>query len=405
MLCFLASCHSEVPAKDPLKDVPKEVEFQIPAGAFPIVYHRGRICIEGSVDSVKCNFLFDTGADNIYFDSLFFSENSFSYDNVAIAFLPGFGVNPKKVKLIMDTVSFHFGNNLYKANMAPIFELRPITGDFVDGIIGKSYFSEKVLEINFQYQYMKTYDSIQPEQLIGYSKIQCENINNRLFVPLKLQINDSIIIEDQFLLDMGGAGTLELTNPTAMQYDLNNKIENKVKYYNKYGGVGGESVRSKLMSEKVTIGDYQLNNFIMSYSEDNKGSGSSKHTGFLFNGILERFDLLVDFKNSCLYLKPNADYKHPFEILRRGFSFVDRTKTYGAWNVTGFFVGSSAEKSGLKIDDKITHLNGISVLDINDDQQEEIFRNAKSIELTVKRDSEILMFDIELKEIIDALNY
>jgi len=396
LICFFASCNSETPKKE----LEPNSEFQIPSGAFPIVYHKGRICIKGSVDSVKCTFLFDTGADNIYFDSLFFSQNKFSYDNVAIALLPGFGVTPQRVKLIMDTVSFHFSDNVYQTDKVPILGLKQITGDFVDGIIGKNYFSEKVLEINFQHQYMKAYDSVKLAQIIGYSKIQCEDINNRLYVPLKLQINDTIVIEGKFLLDMGGAGTLGLTNPVAIQYNLNNKIEKKIKYYTKYGGVGGRSVRSVFMSKKVLIGDYQLNNFAMTYSEDKKGAGSSKHPGFLFNGILEKFDLLIDFRNSVLYIKPNIHFKDEFQSSRLGFSYVDRSETYAAWNITGFYIDSPAEQSGLQIDDKITHLNDQSVKEINYDQQQEIFRTAEAIKLNVMRGSEILIFNIKLKDVI-----
>jgi len=53
-------------------------EDQLPENAFPIVY-RSHIYISGEVDSIKGNYVFDTGASGLYFDTTFYSSNSFHY--------------------------------------------------------------------------------------------------------------------------------------------------------------------------------------------------------------------------------------------------------------------------------------------------------------------------------------
>jgi len=396
LICFFASCNSETQKKD----FETNSEFQIPSGAFPIIY-RKHLYIGGLTNNVKSVFVFDTGADNLYFDSLFFSQNKFSYKNIAVALLPGVGSKPQKIKLILDTVNFHFSGNEYNTNRVPVLGLKGILGDIADGILGGNYFSGKVLEINYQHKYMKIYDSIDAALTNGYSKIVCENVNDRLYIPLKLKINDSLVIEGKFALDLGSGGSVSLTSPVAKQFALGQKIEQKIKYYTNYGGVGGKTSRYDFRAESLLIGDFELNDIVMDYSEDKNGAlSTTKNFGLLGNVILERFDLLIDFKNFFLYIKPNSHYTDVFTASRLGFTYVDRSETFAAWNLTGFYKDSPAEQSGLQIDDKITHLNDQPVTEINYEQQKELFKKAETIKLTVKRNSEILFFNVILKEVI-----
>jgi len=395
LICFV-SCYSQEAPKEAIT----ETKFQIPSGAFPIIY-RKHIYIEGIVDKAKGIFVFDTGADNFYFDSLFYNSNKFTYDKIAEAYLPGVGSKPQKTKLILDTVHFQFADYQYHTKMVPVFCLKGILGDFADGILGQNYFSGKALEINYQHKFMKIYDSISLVDIKGYSKIVYENVKNRLYVPLKLLINGSLEIEGKFTLDLGSPYSISLTSPTAKKFALNNKINNKIRYYTKYGGVGGESTRYNFKAESIFIGDYKLNNFVMEYSEDTNGAlSSNKNFGLLGNNILEKFDIIIDFKNNCLYLKPNNQFENPFETTRLGFGYVDRGETYQSWIVTGTYEGSMAEKAGLMIDDKITHLNDLPIKEIDYEQQQAIFKKAETIKLTVNRNNKILIFNIRLKEIL-----
>ena len=399
-LTLVAICLLSCSFQEPVQKTITKTEFQLPSGAIPIIY-RKHIYIEGIVDKAKSVFVFDTGADNLYIDSLFFGDNKFAYDKIVVAFLPGVGSKPQKTKLILDTVSFQFANNNYRTSNVPILGLKNILGDFADGILGRNYFNVKILEINYNYQYMKIHDSINVAITNGYTKIRCENVNNRLYVPIKLNINDSLEIIGKCTLDLGSGGSISLTSPTAKQFDLGNNVNKKRNYYSKYGGVGGETSRNDFIAKSLFIGDYELNDFVMDYSEDKYGAlSSNKNLGLLGNRILEKFDIIIDFRNSILYLKPNGDFNNSFEIPRLGFAFVDRAVTMDAWNITGLYKNSSAEKSGLKIDDKITHINGQSIKEISHEQQQEIIKRSESIKLTIQRNNESLILNIQLREIL-----
>jgi len=374
----------------------------LPEGAFPIIY-RGHIYIEGGIDSLKGNFVFDTGADNLYFDSLFYVRSSFKPEKIVKAKLPGAGNTPQDVIVILDSLFFQFHDETYLTSIIPVLKLKPILGDFADGIIGSEYFMDKVLQINYEDSYARVFKSISTVDTANYSRIQLEYIDKRFFMPLELDINDSVKIEGRFLLDFGAGGSISLTSSAALKFNLSDVIENKVKYFSKYGGVGGESSSYAFKAKSLSVLDYQLDSVAMDYSIDTAGALSSKkHFGLLGNEILDRFDILLDFKANTLFIKPNGNYTQPFKFSRLGFSYVDRNITKGGWIITGFYDNSPASLSGLKIDDKVTHVNDMPVNKISYEDQKDLFKTLNKIKVTIKREDKFIDFWFKLKEVIES---
>lgn len=377
---------------------------EIPNGAFPITY-KGHLYIKGEADSIKGNYVFDTGASNLYYDSTYYAENNFKYDKTFNAQLPGAGSTPQTVIVVEDTVEFRFGKNLYKTSIVPVLQLKPILGDIADGILGMEYFYSSILEINYENEYMKIYSSIDSINLQGWSKIELTKRDNRLYIPLEVVVNDSIKISGEYQLDFGSGGTVSLTSLVSDKYKLKDKIENKVAYFTKYGGVGGESSSYDFFARQLNIGNFSFSNVAMDFSVDTAGAmASEKHLGLLGNEIYERFDVYIDFINDDLYLRPNKKYKDIFESSRLGFSFIDRGQTLKSWIVTGLYSSSTAEKSGLMIDDKIISVNGISVGEINYEKQESFFKKFDEVNLKIKRNNKLIELNFSLEPVITTAN-
>ena len=259
----------------------KTKKVEIPEGAIPIVY-RSHLYIKGSADSVNGNFVFDTGASNLYYDSTYYAGGDFKYSKFWNAKLPGAGKTPQDVIVIADSVNFQFGNNLYQTKNVPVLQLKPILGDFADGILGMEYFSNSVLEISYQNEYMRFFPNIDSIDVSSYCKLDLIKENNRLYIPLKVRINDTLIIDGRFQLDFGAGGTLAFTSSAVEKYKLFETTGTKTPFFTKYGGVGGESSSYYFRAYSLEIGDFVFDNVTMSFNVDKSGAmASDKHLGLL----------------------------------------------------------------------------------------------------------------------------
>lgn len=398
MLCLffvalaLVSCNS-----GEKKDAAKE-KVTVPDGAIPIEY-QGHIYLYGKANGIKGAFLFDTGASNFYFDSLFFKENDFKYKQIAQGYLPGAGLKLQKVDIVLDTVDFIFGNQEYKTTMVPVLILKPIVGDFADGILGMDYFSDKILQLDYDDKFMFVQHWLDSVMIAEYKPIKMRRSGGKLLFPLSVQINDSLNIQGDFLFDVGCGTSVVLTNQTAEKYDLNGQIKEKIKHFSKYGGIGGESVSYDFKAHSLSISDFKFNDVVMDYSIDKSGAlAASEYIGIIGNEVFERFDMIIDFSNETLYLKPNSNFEKPFLFSRLGFSYVDRFKTMKAWIVTGLYENSPAHNQGLKIDDKIIAVNKIPVSNLDFKSRKSFLDGLSDIELTVKRGSKEMSFRFPLTE-------
>ncbi len=199
-------------------------------------------------------------------------RTTFTIQHFFTAKLPGAGTTVQDVEVIHDTVTFRFGKYLYQTNNVPILKLKPIVGDFADGIIGMEYFSNSVMEINYEKEYISLFQSIDSVDLSGYSRIGIYKRGNRLFIPMKVRINDTLIISGKFQLDFGAGGNIALTSSATHKYNLMENIEKKTPFFTKYGGVGGESSSYNFMAKSIQIGDFLFNNVTMEFSVDKEWS-------------------------------------------------------------------------------------------------------------------------------------
>jgi hypothetical protein len=382
----------------------KHKKNKIPEGAFPIVYE-GHLYIKGSVNGIKGNYAFDTGASNLYLDDYHYSNNNFKYKNTSVGILPGVGTKPQRVTVIMDSVQFNLGGNLFKTNRVPVLKLKPILGDIADGILGIEYFNNSVLEINYEDKYMKIYSNIDSADMCGWDKIELTKKDNRLYIPLTVAVNDTINVSGNYLLDFGSGGTISFTSLISEEYNLIDNIDNKVSYFTKYGGVGGESSRYDFITSSVNIGNFKLKNVVMDFSLDKRGAlASEKHLGVLGNEIYERFNVFIDFKNNILYIKPNKYYDDLFEPTKLGFSYIDRVQTLKSWIVTGLYSSLNADNAGLKIDDKILTINKVNVSDIDHELQESFFNDIDEVNLKIERNGKFIEINFKLEPIITTAN-
>ena len=392
-LVFTASCNPQEREKS-LRDAGETKNLPLPRNAIPVIYE-DYIHIKGSVNGNEGIFLIDTGADNLYLDTLFYAAGGYSFKNLLNYRIEGVWTGYQNIIIIQDTVDFSFGNYRYKTSFVPVMKLKPIGGDFIDGLLGTAYFLNSVLEINYSREYIQIYKSIDQVDVKGYDMVPLKKIDHSYTVPVKITIDD-LTLSGNFLIDLANPSS-SLTTLAAYENNLQDKIELKAKFYDAYGGVGGESAGYEFIAQSVAISNFSLPNAILGYSIDTAGMlKEGDYIGMLGNNILDRFSLIFDFPNNNLYIRPGENFEEPFVFNKLGFKYVDRCETLGGWIVTGMYDGSMAEQLGLRVDDKIISINDTPAGEIRYEEQGNYFKNIDRVKINFIRSniSKTIEFDL-----------
>ena len=378
----------------------EKAETIIPINSIPFEYNEF-IRVKGSLDKVRSSFIIDSGADWFCLDSTFHYSNDrikYRYKNFVVK---GVGNNTQDVPIITDSLFLSLGRNInYYAKSVPVINLKVIGGDIVDGLVGTDFLEKRILEINYKKEYIRFLHNLDAVDISKYKKIKMIIIDYRYCISLTVNINDTIKFSGDFMIDTGSPSS-DITSSVADKFNLINNISHKIRYYSKYGGVGGESSGYDFIAKSLRISDYSFEKVIMSFSSDKSGSLSDEvYLGIIGNNILERFDVIFDFRNNNLYLKPNGDINAQFVHSKLGFYYAERCKTMGGWIVKGFYENSEAEKQGLKTDDKIISVNGIPVEEISYKYQRDTLPGLNHIKLVIERADEIKNIEVKLSPLL-----
>lgn len=362
----------------------------------PFKYYGHLYCPMIINDSVKGNFVFDTGADNLYLDTLFLFQSPLPQKQTGTVMLPGVGSSFQKTKMIRDKYNCQYGPLTLTPPYTVTMNLKPILGRYADGIIGMNFLKDSVFSIDYIKEEIRILD---PKDFSteGYEKLPISIRKNRIYIQAAIQVAPKKKIEGEFLLDLGNGGSINLTNQCARENNLAQLVPEKIRTYTNWGGIGGASSSFNFQADTFYIGNQKIVKPLADYSNDTKGALSSRdYIGLIGNGISDRFDLILNIPDSSLYLRPNKNFPLPYKQTNTGFAYVDRTDICDGWIVRALYEGLPAEKAGLQINDIIVKINDKPTKNLSIDEQRKLFKNLDSpYTLTVERSKQRLELTLE----------
>ena len=360
-----------------------------------ILYY-GHLYLESRINGKTARLVFDTGSPYTCIDSIFVADSGLQYNRMVEGRMGGAGNNQETVRVILNELTYTVSGQEYVSDISPIIQLKPIVGDYADGILGIDNMGKKVITIDYLDEQMAFEDRLGDTE--GYTSIPIRYENNRIYVPLTVTIAEGKIIEGEGLMDLGSSGSVELTSLVAQKYALKD-ITPQIRYITAVGGIGGAASGCDFRAKSASVGGFTLNDIVMGFSENTGGALASKeYIGIIGNDFWERFDMIIDLPGKRLFLRPNAKFKDPFESPVRGFSYTDRSRTLGCWIVNSLAEDSNAEKAGLRNGDHIVSVNGRDVKGISLEERKHFFDGMTEITLTIQRDTEMVEISFPFNE-------
>lgn len=262
------------------------------------------------------------------------------------------------------------------------FDLSSYTGIPIHGLLGFEFFNSFTVRISYTNHFLKVYRPQVLYTLKRSQSIPISIISGKPYVDVQITLNNSPA-KVKLIIDTGAGHPLWLESAEGKPVEIP-----QVNIRANLGvGLSGtiEGFMGRLSS--VKLGKYDMKNVVAAFPDfELVGSKvEEKRNGNMGNAILRRFEVVFDYKRNTLQLKPNYNFKKPFEHDMSGLELIYHSPDYSRLFVGRVEEGSAADECGLMPEDEIVDINFKPAKDWNIDDLYELFRSKpdKGILLTV----------------------
>jgi hypothetical protein len=315
--------------------------------------------------------------------------------------IPGFGDGENNEAYLTSALNIGIdGLESHDVNAAvlkkDLFNLSSFAGLPIDGLMGYDFFSNLAVKINFT---DTTLTVCKPENLHGtgrYEKIPISIEERKAYINAVITFPNGELMADKLVVDIGAGHAISIENMIK-----NNSLPQKTIPANLGIGLNGQIEGCVGRINKIEIGKFRLTNVIASFPDNTKQriTMSVKRDGNLGMGILKKFDVIFDYPENTLFLKPNDTFKEPFKHDMSGlqyYSSADCTHVI----ISRVEAGSAADDIGLERGDEIVAVNFKPVAKMTLEELDHIFesRDNRSILLEIYHDKEYDQVILTLKQ-------
>lgn len=357
--CGKGRAKSEAVADAPIEQTEQtEPKRPLPEGAIAMDY-AGHLYFDVMLrDSIPARIIFDTGNTNILLDTQFFKEYFAPSPTLQRTLIQGAGNSLEAAYRDTSDWEYSVGPHRQREQGATVLDLRKILGHQVDGMFGMEFMRGRKVEFNYADGYMLVHADDEPIGE-GYTRIKCQWIDgrqSRMLMPIRVKINDELSFDGNFLVDMGSSGSLSISSNLASRLRLSSALSDVKKKIYDTGGVGGSRTDYIFKADRVSVAGADILDMRLDFSGNTQGMmAEDSYDGLVGNGLLEYFDVIIDFARCEMWLRPNRN----FGSTKRYESGMTLTPQADCWVVNGLIEGGTAHKAGVRRGDVILSINGL----------------------------------------------
>lgn len=280
-----------------------------------------------------------------------------------------------------------------------VLELSAFAGMPIHGLIGFDFFNSFPVKVNFADSTLTVFSPDKLPSRRRGTQIPLLIEDKKPYIQANVNFNPGSGLPVKLLVDLGAG------HPLSMENGWNSSAALPEKYIAAANlGIGLSGPVNGFMSRvnAMEIGSYKFNQVITAFPDS--CSALDKLTGFKRDGsigidLLKRFVLWFDYRQGFLYLKPNYNFKEPFEHDMSGMEYYAAGNTYRRIIICRVEPGSAADKLGIEKDDEIIAINFKEVNHMTLQEIDEILRskNDRSLLLEVLHQNTIAKMVLTLK--------
>ncbi|WP_169316170.1 aspartyl protease family protein [Mucilaginibacter paludis] len=354
-------------------------------------------------DKGPYNFILDTGVDLMIITDPALVD-SLNITNKRLIRVTGMGEGNDFEAYLTSALKVSMPNVIGEHISAAIlkkdeFGLSNYAGINIHGLLGYEFFSSFSVRVNFM---DSTITMASPRDMRLFKrgdKIQMSIEDHKPYITSRISISGKTPEkENKLILDLGAGHPLSLENLIGENKGLPEKFIASNLGISLTGPINGFLSRI----DQIEIGKYRITNVITSfpdYDTVKKNLIAVKRNGNLGMEILKKFNLIIDYQNGILYLKPNLSFKDQFEHDMSGMEYFADGPGLTHIIINNVERGSAAAEIGLKKGDELVKINFVPVERMGIEQIDHVFRSRenRSVLLEVFHDNIYEKFILTLK--------
>jgi len=275
------------------------------------------------------------------------------------------------------------------------FGLSNYAGMAIHGLLGYEFFNNLAVKINFT---DSTISVSRPKDLRLFrkgNKIPMTIDDRKPYIQAKVSFPDGTKATDKLILDLGAGHPLSLENMIKKQ-GLPEKFIAANLGIGLTGPISGFISRIK----EIEFGRFKVKNVLTSFPDDNQNTPKpGLRDGSVGMAILKRFNLIFDYPDSVIYLKPRGNLNDPFEHDMSGLEYYGAGDDFSHVIISRVEPGSAGDEVGLEKNDEIVSINFKPVSKMTLEEIDGIFKsqNDRNLLLEVYHDKKLDKVILTLK--------
>jgi hypothetical protein len=281
------------------------------ARVFPIKMFRNKTLVSIKIGNVVIpDILLDTGLpyDGVIIYNPDYSD-SLDLTNAFEVNIGGAGSGNASRALMIDSAEFFLGNTKMKNQGIIMMQSDIYKGFPSNGIIGYSIFGHYKTKIDYDNNTMTLLDTEIVKTDSSWTEIPLYFKDNNIpWIDAFVVIENEAPVPVSMYIDYADNDAIVLLEKPSMKFSLPEKTE-KVLLGT---GLSGDIYGKTGLISKLIIGTYELDSVKASIALAEVRSKQKNADAILGSGSLKRFNLIFDYENQKLYIKPNTHFNDPF---------------------------------------------------------------------------------------------
>jgi hypothetical protein len=278
----------------------------------PIKMERNKTILPVTIGDVgPLDILFDSG---LSFDGLMIYNpdlrDSIKLNKSIEVQIPGAGSGAPSTAIMDDSASFLVGNIEFKNQKIIVLQNDIYKGFPTDGIIGYSILGHYATEIDYDTEQITLHDpeNFSPDE--SWYSIPIYFKDNPIpWIDVSISIEGEEPINISAYIDFAAGDAIVLLEKEEMKFS----IPKETKEILLGRGLSGDIYGKEGKISKLKIGSFDLNEVKTKIAAAQVRSKQVGADAVIGNDALRRFNLIFDYSNKLLYIKPNKYFEEKFE--------------------------------------------------------------------------------------------